>query len=626
MIHLRCYEPAGRVLQFSPDDLTRHIIAFGATGSGKTTGLINPMLQQLLNWRADDPSRRPGLLMLDPKGDDSAEKVRSYARSAGREADLAILSLGGNTFYDILGGLERLEQIETYARRLLSGTRDLGRDNAYWTETRDGLVQTALVILLANGRPVTFDDAVSFMQAWWFAPACTRVQPKLDFVNQLLSGDVLHPLSRRRLELALSEVKNWTTLDGRTKDLHRSTLANALRPLLSSAAHSLFAPSGIEFHAGDVLEGKVLVVSVDAVSHPELARMVFRIVRQEFYAAVQSRKHFRADRDRPCGLIADELALSVMPEDVQALSVIRAKGGFVVAAAQSLNGLDEVLGARGREALLVNFNTTFFFSARERALDEHAFFSLGIREKRERQRTHIDQGELVTSSVRESVVQEAICPPGSLARLQQHQAFVKLADGTGTPGPVWLEPSYFDSQERAEPQETDDLAEAIEKARNLPLQNGGREEGLSLFLLHMHKRHHALRTSPTVLAAIWPLCVPRVSRNELLSRFPQRIPGLESLPSCWLAGLSRWFAVNPLLTPAVTEIAVRSGLLWPKLDRAFTLWGDGETLIPESINLFVYPSLWRSPSPRHRMSLAVERPDLVEELNSLPPQGTAIAQ
>lgn len=33
MIQLPCYEPAGRVLELSPDDLTRHVIAFGSTGS-----------------------------------------------------------------------------------------------------------------------------------------------------------------------------------------------------------------------------------------------------------------------------------------------------------------------------------------------------------------------------------------------------------------------------------------------------------------------------------------------------------------------------------------------------------------------------------------------------------------
>ncbi|HVV70368.1 MAG TPA: type IV secretion system DNA-binding domain-containing protein, partial [Verrucomicrobiae bacterium] len=412
MIKLRCYEPAGTVLELSADDLTRHVIAFGATGSGKTTALINPMLQQLVRWRADEPCSRPGLLVLDPKGDDSAEKVRAYARAAGRERDLSVLSIGGDTFYDLLGGLERLEQVESYARRLLSGTRDLGRENAYWTESRDGLVQTALVILLANGNPVTFDDAVSFMQAWWFSPDSKRLQPKLNFVKKVLASSILRPLSRRRLELALTEVKNWAALDARHKEVHRSTLHNALRPLLSSAAHSLFAQKSVEFRPQCVLDGKILLVSLDAISHPELARLIFRIVRRDFYAAVQSRKSFQPDLHRLCGLIADELALSAMPEDVQALSVIRAKGGFVAAATQSLSGLDEVLGLRGREALLVNFNSTFFFAARERALDEHAFFTLGTREAQERQRTSVDLGDVITRG-NESVVQQPVCPPGA---------------------------------------------------------------------------------------------------------------------------------------------------------------------------------------------------------------------
>ncbi|HEV2247248.1 MAG TPA: type IV secretion system DNA-binding domain-containing protein [Terriglobia bacterium] len=617
MISLRCYEPAGRVLTFSPDDLTRHVIAFGATGSGKTTALINPMLQQLVRWRADEPCSRPGLLVLDPKGDDSAEKVRAYARAAGRERDLAVLSIGGDTFYNLLGGLERLEQVESYARRLLSGTRDLGRENAYWTESRDGLVQTALVILLANGHPVTFEDAISFMQAWWFSPDSTRLQPKLNFVRRVLSGEILQPLSRRRLELALSEVKNWATLDGRTKELHRSTLHNALRPILASAAHSLFTPKAMEFSPRSVLEGKILVVSLDAISHPELARLVFRIVRRDFYAAVQSRKAFQPERHRLCGLVADELALSAMPEDVQPLSVIRAKGGFVVAATQSLNGLDEVLGLRGREALLVNFNSAFFFAARERALDEHALFALGTRERRERQRSTVDLGEVVAHGSNESIIKEAICPPGALARLQQHQAFVKLADGSCTEHPVWLEPSFFDAVVEPLPPERDDLARAVKKARELPESDDVPTEGISVFLLHMHKSGHSLLNTPAVLAALWPLCIPRESRNELLLRFQARIPGLESLPSCWLTGLLHWILANPSFAPAITEVAIKSGVLWPKLDRAFTLWGAGGVGIPESINLFIYPSLWRSPSRRHLARLLTERPDLAEELRSL---------
>ena len=616
MIRLPCYEPAGRVLELSPDDLTRHVIAFGSTGSGKTTALINPVLRQLLAWRANEPGLRPGLLVLDPKGDDSAAKVREFAREAGRESDLVVLSAGGNAWFDLLGGLERLDQIEFYASRLLAGTRDLGKENAYWTESRDGLVHTALTLMLANGSRVRFAEVVSFMQEWWFTPDSRQMDPAVEFVKQLLCEGMLRPLSQRRLELALAEVKNWRNLDPRTKETHRGTLHNALRPLLSSVAHAFFAPKPVEFRPRSVLDGKILVVSLDAVSHPDLARLIFRIVRQDFYAAVQSRKVVRPDQDRLCGLVADELALSVMPADVQALSVIRAKGGIVVAAAQSVNGLDEVLGWRGREALLANFNSVFFFAARESALDEYAMLTLGTTERRHRQTITSDQGDVLVRGQSESLIREPVCAPGTLSRLQQHQAFAKLADGTCTESPVWLQPMFFDSAPTTQSQVPDDLSQAVSKLRERQALGAGPVAGATSFLLHMHRRGHRLLTAPAIVTAAWPLCMPRMSRNEILSRFDQRIAGMENLPSCWLVGLYHWLLRHAPLASIIVRVEVKAGVLWPTLDRSAALWGDGPTAVPENINLFIYPSMWRPLLPPHRAQLLTERPDLGNEIGS----------
>jgi hypothetical protein len=616
MITLKCYEPAGRVLEFTCNDLTRHVIAFGATGSGKTTALINPVLRQVLAWRAQDRDLRPGLLVLDPKGDDSAEKVQAFAREAGRESDVVLLSPRSNSWLDLLRGFDRLEQVEAYARRLLSGTRDLGRDNAYWTETRDGLVQTALVLLLANGRPVRIAEAISFMQAWWFSPDPTAVTPKLDFVRQLLGAGELRPSSHRQLEFALAEAKHWTNLDPKTKELHRSTLHNALRPLLSSAAQSLFAPKLVEFQAQSVLDGKILVVSLDAITNPELAKLIFRIVRQDFYAAVQARRVGNPESSRLCGVIADELALSVMPEDIPSLSVIRSKGGFVVAATQSLNGLDRVLGWHEREALMANFNTMFFFAARESSLDEYAMLALGNRELLRGRSEHEDQNDILMNHQTEPVRREPICAPGTLARLGQHQALAKFADGTCTEWPVWLAPDFFNGRPFPTGPADDDLQPAITKLLNQKPPKANADFNAPRFLLHMHRRRHALRTAALVVAAVWPLCIPRVSRNDLRSNFGRHIAGMDAIPSCWLAGLHRWFMRNPKLADLVTGVAVKAGVLWPELDLASTMWGDAAVTIPESINLFIYPSLWRPLLMRHEILLRVERPDLGAELDA----------
>ena len=45
------------------------VLVVGAVGTGKTTACMYPFARQLLHWRADDPKRRAGALVLEVKGD-----------------------------------------------------------------------------------------------------------------------------------------------------------------------------------------------------------------------------------------------------------------------------------------------------------------------------------------------------------------------------------------------------------------------------------------------------------------------------------------------------------------------------------------------------------------------------
>jgi len=94
-----------------------------------------------------------------------------------------------------------------------------------------------------------------------------------------------------------------------------------------------------------------------------------------------------------------------------------------------------------------------------------------------------------------------------------------------------------------------------------------------------------------------------------------RIQGLEELPPCWLAGLAQWLRKNPSLAAVIVRVSVRSGVLWPQLDEPSRYWGDGPLAVPEAINLFVYPSLWRPLLQRHLAQLMVERPTCVRNFN-----------
>jgi len=71
------------------------VFVVGAVGTGKTSGCMYPFAQQLLSWRADDPRRRAGALVLEVKGD-FCHQVRSILDDAGRGDDYMEIGLGGS--------------------------------------------------------------------------------------------------------------------------------------------------------------------------------------------------------------------------------------------------------------------------------------------------------------------------------------------------------------------------------------------------------------------------------------------------------------------------------------------------------------------------------------------------
>jgi hypothetical protein len=92
--------PRWLVLPF--EGLYGNVICFGATGSAKTSGLAYPLTAQLVRIHADDPARRLGGLVMDPKGN-YCHYVREQMRQAGREEDYFEISLGGDVVYNVLG-------------------------------------------------------------------------------------------------------------------------------------------------------------------------------------------------------------------------------------------------------------------------------------------------------------------------------------------------------------------------------------------------------------------------------------------------------------------------------------------------------------------------------------------
>jgi len=592
LIHLPVYEPAGKDVRLDDEkDLLSHLLIVGATGSGKST-LLHRIMAQLIS-RPDT-----GLLIFDAKQDDTVERVQQLARQNHR--DCIVLGPQGTHYVNLFQPLRTLDDVDGMVKRLLVGTSDMGHENAFWNEMREALLDAALTLLVVEHTPVTFEAAVSLMSDWFFRP------PPRDRVVRL-AARIQHALShaspaeKRKLSQTLDTIVLWNTMESRTRSNVQATLVNASRPLTTLSASKCFEPNGRP--AFDVSElvarGGICCVSLNATTEP-MAGIFFKLLKQDFVNAVQSRQN--VDKVL-CGIISDELPLLIGAADVEMLATVRSRRCCVCAATQGLSILDEKLGVRQRKALLANFGTLIFMRGREEETDQYAAVHLGTCVRSFTRRRNPDDGFLLWFEPVKVTRQELVCPPGTLGRLQPHQAFIALPNHQRCESPVWFVPHFEEPAPLFAPPQLVDPATGDRLHRQLcslglarRLDAGQLQAAMNLFSNEQGRRV-ALRAA-TEFFRSRAVIVP-----EGLATLP--LPWLKSIPSIlWSLRQPHWTHL-PFM---IKEVFVADGVLQFRF--AQEAWCDSEDLqvgafdrVRIAVNTRLYPACYRPLKREHACRL-----------------------
>jgi len=134
------------------------IAIVGAIGSGKTSACIYPYVEQLLAYRADQPSERLGGLVLEVKGD-FCRQVRDILHRHGRDEDYVEVSLTSVYRYNPLHN-----DLDAYAlaygiATLMTNLFGRGKE-PFWQQASTNLIK--FVILLHQ----VLDDYVTLFQVY----------------------------------------------------------------------------------------------------------------------------------------------------------------------------------------------------------------------------------------------------------------------------------------------------------------------------------------------------------------------------------------------------------------------------------------------------------------------------
>lgn len=444
-VTLNCYDPAGARIEISERELLNHMLIVGATGSGKTSRIVLPVFDELCRGRN-------GLLLIDGKGDPSFKEALLESSSRNGRSIVEIDGSGGNGI-DPFAPMRRrgLQGIEEVCECLCEGL-PVDIRNRYWDVVFKNVFENALRILFLTSPEFEYEEAVDWLYSYIlsYSRNLTSVVERIDTFKNLIfrkklaeKGSVVNGI--------LKSHEMWENLDLRTRSNLQSMAVSVIEPLASEIALGYFSTE-VDIDLGKVLDsGAIVLVSVDAFGNRSFARLLATLVKSRCFRALMLRK----EPDLSWGLIFDDWTLCVSggldtcSSESAALPFIRSKRGFLIAACQSLSGIDRILGVQEREAAIANFGTLAFMRNRDFETDLLAArtFADGEVDSSETMRVRDGDGQAdkTLSVVRRQSGSRA--PVGTLSSLATGEVMISVCE-RAFEGRLFLEASWEREEEK----------------------------------------------------------------------------------------------------------------------------------------------------------------------------------
>src|SRR3989442_497288 len=159
------------------------LAVFGAVGSGKTSGVILPAVEQLLSYKAHDPGRRIGGLVLEVKGD-LCRRLHAILVNVDRVDDYIEVNLEGEWRYNPLHNDQDAYALAFGIASLLNNLFGRGKE-PFWQQAYTNLVK--FIILLHK----VLDDYVTLFDVYECAINPKLLELKIEEGERRFSGEYL---------------------------------------------------------------------------------------------------------------------------------------------------------------------------------------------------------------------------------------------------------------------------------------------------------------------------------------------------------------------------------------------------------------------------------------------------
>lgn len=349
-------------------DLSTHMICFGSTGTGKTSGVIRPTLRQWLQ------TVMGGTVVMDGKGGLAGElrDLAGYLLLEPGRADVALLE--GLTPRDALLALAST-----------SADNSSRSNDQFFTASGREMLRHGLVLLDAVVRYERSQVEIEAQRAWRWTlhdlhEMLVRLQRQHDDTDAKARELLLYALNLPEYErggLLTDAVAYFSALptgDDKTRQSIWATVQTWIAPIMSD--ERLLSWAKLE-HGEDItiaLRGGAVGVCLPAFSYGEAGKAITRLLKQRLFCelrrradrdGVAGRPHWRDNGETPVLFVVDEAQEVVTDGDLEMLPVARSLGAACCYATQNVDSFFVRFGQHGATKLLDSFRSVVSYASSE---------------------------------------------------------------------------------------------------------------------------------------------------------------------------------------------------------------------------------------------------------------------
>ena len=331
---------AGMPVCLSLSDLTMHLFALGASGTGKTSSVIRPVVAQWLQHKAG------GMLVLDGKGQlaDELKGADGYTVLSPESSD-----------YNAIEGLLPEQVADTFYT--LFSAKSEGGDTVFDNSARTAILNAG-VLLHEAGDSYTIKAIYDLL---------SDEEERSALVQRGI--DQGSPMFITASDYWLNE---YETYSERIKSSILVTCKSWLAPVIQNRHLSRWNDCERGEKIEGVLSGELLGLSLPEAKYGEAGNVITMLAMRRLYQAAKLRGDTWGQKEGQMQvlLVADEVQNIISKNDIEFIPIARSLGVTGFFATQNIDGLQQKIGREETQQLLGNFANVVAFAPRTKDSDE----------------------------------------------------------------------------------------------------------------------------------------------------------------------------------------------------------------------------------------------------------------